>query len=149
MVKCLMLIFIMFWVTMNKNCAISEPLAHADVECPVYARVTATAYTACVAECDDTPNITAFNKPIRKDCVGVSRDMEQYFMAGDVVYIIDKGGNIIEKTIGDRMNKRWFKRIDILFSNKKQAREFGKQNVVIYRKGVKEDDYLYDWKLGI
>ena len=26
-----MLIFIMFWVTMNKNCAISEPLAYIDV----------------------------------------------------------------------------------------------------------------------
>ena len=127
MVKCLMLIFIMFWVTMNKNCAISEPLAYIDVDCPVYARVTATAYTACATECDSEPQINAAGKKPKAGDIGISRDMECNFSMGDTVYLIDSKGNIYEKKINDRMSKRYRRYIDVLVGTKKEAKEWGVQ----------------------
>ena len=96
--------------------------------------VTATAYTAREAECNDEPWITANGKPSRVGAIAISRDLETIGInLGDLVII--KGMGLFR--VEDRMNKRFTKRIDILHAHLKAARMFGKQNLEIMWFGEK------------
>jgi len=122
------------WLTSDVKLCMSEPLAYPDVDCPVYARVTATGYTVCADECDSEPQINAAGKKPKARDIGISRDMECNFSMGDTVYIIDKDGNLFEKKVSDSMNKRFTNRIDVLCKTKKEAYQIGKQMVIIFKK---------------
>ena len=70
----------------------------------------------------EDPDITAAMIKVKPGIVAVSRDLfESGWVFGKKVYI--DGLGIF--TIGDLMNKRWVKRIDILMFDKEQASEFG------------------------
>ena len=88
--------------------------------------ITVTAYSPTKEECDDDPFTTAFQKPVRKGIIAVSRDLEDKYgwKEGDKIYIVDLG--VFE--VGDRMNKRWKKRVDIFFFKTSEAKKFGKKN---------------------
>lgn len=81
-----------------------------------------TAYTPTEKECDADPDTTAAMLKPRLGMVAVSRDLfEEGWVFGKKVYI--EGLGIFK--IGDLMNKRWEKRIDIVMLDEKQALNFG------------------------
>lgn len=85
-------------------------------------KVTVTAYTPSVDECDNDPEITASMKHIRPGTVAVSRDLfKKGWVFGKKIYI--QGIGIFE--ILDLMNERYTDRIDIVMFSKKDAEEFG------------------------
>lgn len=88
--------------------------------------VTATAYTPCKFECDDTPFITASGKTVRDGIIAVSRDLHKILPFGSKVKI-----NNEIYTVDDLMNRRWKKRIDFFVWSKSSARAFGKRQVVM------------------
>jgi 3D (Asp-Asp-Asp) domain-containing protein len=86
-------------------------------------RVTITAYSARVQECDSTPELTADSTPSRIGLLAVSRDLLEVFDYGDRVLLEDYG--IFE--VRDTMNERFTDRVDILHATPEAARLFGKQ----------------------
>lgn len=91
--------------------------------------VTVSAYSARVAECDLTPEVTADMTPSRIGLLAVSRDLLQWMglKYGDVVML--EGIGVFN--IHDTMHPRWTSRVDILHASPEAARLFG------IRKGVK------------
>ena len=110
----------------------SMPKKVAECAIPTVIRSTATAYTACVKECDDTPIITATNQRVRTGICGVSRDIETYFNMGDQIYFWSNG-KVRRALVADRMNARWINRIDVLVETKANAKAFGRQNVIVWK----------------
>jgi 3D (Asp-Asp-Asp) domain-containing protein len=97
-------------------------------------KVTVTAYTASLDECDDDPNNTAIMTSPRPGwTVAVSRDLlEDGWGFGRKVWIDGVG----VREIGDVMNSRWTGRIDVLVGRKKEAKRFGvREDVVAVRIG--------------
>ena len=95
---------------------------------PVYARVTATAYTSRVQETDDTPAITATNNRVKKGIIGVSRSLERKFPLRTVVYYRTNDGALHTFRVMDRMSARWEdERIDVWHEKLSDAEEFGIQ----------------------
>lgn len=96
-------------------------------------KVTASAYTSSVGETDDTPNLAAWGdilKPGMKS-IAVSRDLIDMGLNHNQEVRIE-GFDGTYKVL-DKMNKRWKKKIDIYMGNDvNKAREWGKQEVVIY-----------------
>jgi 3D (Asp-Asp-Asp) domain-containing protein len=82
--------------------------------------VTATCYNATVEQCDSDPSTTAFGYkvnmkyPLSQKYIAISRDLEEYFKAGDTVIV--EGTFVYDGywIVADRMNKRWEKKIDFL-----------------------------------
>lgn len=86
-------------------------------------RMSVSAYTRSVDECDSDPNITAtMKKAIPNHTVAVSRDM--IHLLGKKVWIDQVG----VRYVTDLMKKGRTKSIDILVDNKSIARQVGRQN---------------------
>jgi len=100
--------------------------------------VIITAYTPSVWETDSTPFITASGKRISENYVAVSRDLLSKFPFGTKVKILipdtnlpSCGKEVIGKTlivryVEDTMNKRHYKKIDLVFFSREKAIKFGK-----------------------
>lgn len=95
--------------------------------------VTASAYTSSVGETDSTPNLAAWGdtlKPGMKS-IAVSRDLIDMGLTHNQEVRIEGFDGTYR--VLDKMNKRWKKKIDIYMGNDvKKARQWGKQEVVIY-----------------
>lgn len=97
---------------------------------------TITKYTNDPKETDDTPNITASGKNVKKGYIAVSRDLQKLgWTFGKRVYIEDIG--LFE--IQDVMNKRHHYSLDIFTFNRHEAIHFG---------AVKRWAYLIPNKVG-
>lgn len=97
----------------------SAPQRHIDV--------TVTGYSPRREETDDTPFTTAFNKRVKTGIIAISRDLEDAHGWAEGDTIVLEGIGLFE--VGDRMNQRWRKRIDIFFFDTAEARRFGKVQV--------------------
>ncbi|WP_160061957.1 3D domain-containing protein [Psychromonas sp. L1A2] len=95
--------------------------------------VTASAYTSSVGETDSTPNHAAWGdklKPGMKS-IAVSRDLIKLGLTHQQEVKIEGFEGTFR--VLDKMNKRWKKKIDIYMGKDvEKAREWGKQQVVIY-----------------
>lgn len=88
--------------------------------------LTVTAYSARPSETDDTPTITASNKPVRQGIVAVSRDLfDSGWVFGKKVYI--KGHGLF--TIDDLMARDKRNQLDIFMYDTARAVRFGKQTL--------------------
>jgi hypothetical protein len=101
------------------------------------ALVTATIYHAVPSQTDSTPFVTASNKIINKDnpqghrWIAVSRDLESLgFVFGTKVCVEGAGHLDGIWEVQDRMNKRWFRRIDFLVNKELKGGKW--KNVKIY-----------------
>ena len=99
--------------------------------------VTATIYHAVPSQTDSTPFVTASNKVIKKSnpqshrWIAVSRDLEKLgFVFGTKVCVEGAGHLDGIWEVQDRMNKRWFRRIDFLVN--KELKNGKWENVYIY-----------------
>ncbi len=96
-------------------------------------KVTASAYTSSVGETDSTPNLAAWGdilEPGMKS-IAVSRDLLEMGLTHNQEVRIEGFDGTYR--VLDKMNKRWKKKIDIYMGNDvKAARQWGKQEVVIY-----------------
>jgi len=86
-------------------------------------RATVTAYSPTVDQCDDTPFLTAFQTPVRRGIIAVSRDIEKE-------YHLNKGDKVAIENMGifyfyDRMSSRWTNRIDVFMWDRQDCLEFG------------------------
>ncbi len=87
-----------------------------------YHSVNITAYTTSKDETNhDSGHTATMEKPVVGKTVAVSRDL--IHLLGKWVYIEGTG----VRYVGDLMNERWEKRIDILVGSKKDAYKFGKK----------------------
>lgn len=95
--------------------------------------VVATAYTSHAAQTDSTPTIAAWGDRLTPStkAIAVSRDLlTQYGLKHRTKVRIN--GLSGEFLVLDKMNKRWFKKIDIYMGmNKRAAFKWGKRNVVM------------------
>lgn len=94
--------------------------------------VTATAYNSLAAQTDGSPGVTAFGIRLKPGMriVAVSRDLEKMGLRHGVKLTIS--GLEGEWTVGDRMHKRWKRKIDVYMGvDVKAARAWGKRRVVI------------------
>ena len=87
--------------------------------------VTVTAYSSTVDQTDDTPFITASGTYVRDGIAAAN-----FLPFGTVFKIPDLYGDKIF-VIEDRMNKRYWQRIDIWFPERQMAKEFGIKQVWI------------------
>lgn len=97
-------------------------------------RITVTAYTASVNECNEDPENTAImTRPIPGWTVAVSRDLlEEGWTFGKKIWIEGLG----VREIGDLMNNRYEGRIDVLMAKKGNAKRFGlKRDVLVVKIG--------------
>lgn len=101
-------------------------LPESDLRGPSYTMtVPSTAYTSDPAETDDTPFITASGTTVRHGVVaanflpiGTRIKIPDYY--GDQVFIVE-----------DRMNARYYKRVDIWMETKSEAYSWGVRNITI------------------
>jgi 3D (Asp-Asp-Asp) domain-containing protein len=92
--------------------------------------ITATAYNNVVAQCDDTPNICAWNDKIRPGIIAVSRNLISEGLGRNKKVYVEGIGVL---TVLDKMNKRYQNRIDIFMGKDiKKARQFGVKKLKIY-----------------
>lgn len=87
--------------------------------------VTATAYSSTIDQTDDTPFITASGTYVRDGIAAAN-----FLPFGTVFRIPDLYGNKIF-IVEDRMNKRYWHRIDIWFPERQMAKEFGVKQIRI------------------
>jgi 3D (Asp-Asp-Asp) domain-containing protein len=87
--------------------------------------VTLTAYSSTEDQCDDTPHITASNKPVRNGIIAVSHDLEKEWGLTFGQRVLIPGHGIYE--VQDRMNRRWERKVDIWHNDREAARLFGRQ----------------------
>ena len=86
-------------------------------------RLTATAYCPDCLD-DDGPQLSASGAPVRAGrTVAVSRDLRR--LLGRKVYIEGIGVRVVE----DLMHPRFAKRLDVCLPDKRQALDFGVQNL--------------------
>ncbi len=81
--------------------------------------VTVTAYSSTVDQTDDTPFITANGKRVYDGLVATN-----FLPFGTKVKFPDYFGNKIF-TVDDRMNKKYYYRMDIWMPTREQAKQFG------------------------
>ncbi len=94
--------------------------------------VTATAYTSSVDETDSTPSLAAWGDTLRPGmkAISVSRDLIKKGLSHGVKVSIE--GLDGKYTVLDKMSKKWKNKIDVYMgTDKKAAKEWGKQKVVI------------------
>jgi 3D (Asp-Asp-Asp) domain-containing protein len=102
---------------------------------PVVARITCTAYSSTIAQCDSTPFETATLKAPRRGYLALSRDLIRTytpgapFEYGDKVEIIGVGIFQVE----DTMNARWERRADLWMPSTAEAISFGRRTVLLAR----------------
>jgi len=109
------------------GCAWLRPLPVRELE------VTATAYNSTSGQTDASPATTAFGSRLRPGMriVAVSRDLEALGLTEGVSIHID--GLDGDWRVGDRMNERWTRKIDIYFGNDTEAaRRWGNRRVRIH-----------------
>ena len=87
--------------------------------------ITATAYSSTVDQTDDTPFITASGTYVRDGIVAAN-----FLPFGTVFKIPDLYGDKIF-IVEDRMNKRYWHRVDIWFPERQMAKEFGVKQIRI------------------
>jgi 3D (Asp-Asp-Asp) domain-containing protein len=87
--------------------------------------VTLTAYSSTEDQCDDTPHITASNKPVRNGIIAVSHDLMTEWGLTFGQRVLIPGHGLFE--VQDRMNRRWQKKVDIWHNDREAARLFGRQ----------------------
>lgn len=87
--------------------------------------VTATAYSSTVDQTDDTPFITASGTYVRDGIAAAN-----FLPFGTIFKIPDLYGDKIF-TVEDRMNKRYWHRVDIWFPERQMAKEFGVKQIRI------------------
>jgi len=128
----------MFWVNYDVT-KTRVPIINSKI-------VRASAYNNTIRQCDDTPNIMAWNNRITEDnresVVAVSRDLEKIGLGKNTDITFQVDGDIHSKTILDRMGRyarkggrRRYKiknSIDILMKKYRDARKFGRKNVKVY-----------------
>ncbi|MBI2676692.1 MAG: 3D domain-containing protein [Candidatus Yanofskybacteria bacterium] len=87
--------------------------------------VPASAYSSTVDQTDHTPFITAMGTHVRDGVIA-----SNFLPFGTVIKIPEIYG---DKTfiVEDRMNSRYFYKIDVWFPNRAQAKEFGVKNIKI------------------
>jgi len=94
--------------------------------------VTASAYTSCKRETDNTPYLAAWNNRLKHSVksIAVSRDLLKIGLTNKTRVTID--GLSGTYVVLDKMNKRWKKKIDIYMGcNLKKAKQWGKRKVTI------------------
>lgn len=88
--------------------------------------ITVTSYNNHENQTDNTPNITATNRPVREGMVATSRDLIKNGLIhyGDLVYI-----DCFEKwfIVEDTMNQRFEKRLDVFLFDKKESLKINKK----------------------
>lgn len=85
-----------------------------------------TSYNNHADQTDDTPNITATNRPVRENMVAASPDLlnKGIIHYGDLVYIdCMKQWYVVE----DTMNKRFERRLDIFLFDKNESLKINKK----------------------
>jgi len=87
--------------------------------------VTATAYSSTPDQTDDTPFITARNTRVRDGIAAAN-----FLPFGTEFRIPDLYGDKIF-VVEDRMNRRYWHRVDIWFPEKQMAKEFGVKKIRI------------------
>ena len=87
--------------------------------------VTATAYSSTVDQTDDTPFITASGTYVRDGIVAAN-----FLPFGTAIKIPDIYGDKVF-VVEDRMNKRYWHRVDIWFPERQSALEFGIKQIRI------------------
>lgn len=87
--------------------------------------ITATAYSSTIDQTDDTPFITASGTSVRDGIVAAN-----FLPFGTVFKIPDLYGDKIF-IVEDRMNKRYWHRVDIWFPERQMAKEFGIKQIRI------------------
>lgn len=97
----------------------------AERPAPKVMRVLATAYNSDVWQTDSTPFTTASGTTVRHGVIaanflpiGTKVKIPKYF--GDQIFVVE-----------DRMNKRYWHRVDIWMESRDEAKEFGVRNVEI------------------
>ena len=108
--------------------------------------VTVTTYNPTIAQCDDTPNITADGTKIKPwkatdyRYVALSRDLLARWGGpidyGDYIVIEGTGSWDGIYQVKDTMNPKWVKRVDILTTNSR----FKYTNITMYK--YVDDEYL-------
>lgn len=101
-------------------------LNNAEYTKRVITDITITSYNNHANQTDDTPNITATNRPVRENMVAVSNDLlaKKLVYYGDLVYIdCTKQWYIVE----DTMNRRFEKRMDIFLFDKNESLKINKK----------------------
>lgn len=84
-------------------------------------RLEITGYSSSPDETDDTPHITASGKCTKRGIIAAN-----HLPFGARVKIPELFGDL-EFVVEDRMHRRFSDRIDIWFSSKEEARQFGKK----------------------
>lgn len=88
--------------------------------------VTVTSYNNLTSQTDNTPNITATNRPVREGIVAVSPDLLKKGIVhyGDLLYI-----SCFDKwyVVEDTMNPRFEKRIDVFLFDKQESLKINKK----------------------
>jgi len=87
--------------------------------------VTATAYSSTVDQTDDTPFITASGTYVRDGIAAAN-----FLPFGTVFRIPDLYGDKVF-VVEDRMNQRYWHRVDIWFPERQMAKEFGIKQIRI------------------
>lgn len=94
-------------------------------------------YTNLKSMTDNSPNITAWNKPIREGMIAVSRDMLQYVTHNDTVTFLNNG-EMRTFTVGDKMHYKHKRSIDIFIKTEKYKK--GRPvEIIYYKDGMKQD----------
>ena len=99
-------------------------LSKAEYSERVIRDVSVTSYNNDINQTDDTPNVTASNRPVREGMVAVSRDFLSYVKYGDLMYVECFDRWFI---VDDAMNKRFTKRIDIFLFDRKESLKINKK----------------------
>lgn len=99
-------------------------LSKAEYSERVIRGVTITSYNNDINQTDDTPNVTASNRPVREGMVAVSRDFLSYAKYGDLIYVDCFDRWFI---VDDTMNKRFTKRVDIFLFDRKESLKINKK----------------------
>jgi 3D (Asp-Asp-Asp) domain-containing protein len=100
-------------------------LPEAGLKTHVYGRVSLTAYTSRVEECDSTPFTTADGSRVRDGIIAAN-----FLKFGTKVRIPELFGDKVFE-VHDRMNKRFSNRVDVWMDDLTDARQFGVRHAVI------------------
>lgn len=111
----------------NSIMTASSPTAPKSLNKPVNKiyTVTATAYSSTPDQTDDSPFITASGTHVRDGIVATN-----FLPFGTIIKIPDLYGDKIF-VVEDRMNRRYWDRVDIWFSERETALRFGKKTITI------------------
>jgi len=88
-------------------------------------KIPITAYSSTPDQTDDSPFITASGTHVRDGIVATN-----FLKMGTKVMIPELFGNKVF-VVEDRMNRRYFHRMDIWFADRASARKFGLQNAEV------------------